>query len=77
MDEQRLPDLPERQLWCSVLSLAAFDMRAGRDLRRAVVRWMTPPDFATVCELAELEPAMVANYLKRGGTRHGIESLAA
>lgn len=76
MDERRLPDLPERQLWCSVLSLAASDMRAGRDLRRAVVRWMATPDFVKVCEYANLEPAVVANYLKRGGTR-GIESLAA
>ena len=37
MDEQTLPDLPERQLWCAV----------------------------------------VANFLNLGGTRRGIESLAA
>lgn len=76
MDERTLPDLPERQLWCSVLSLAASDTRAGQCLRNAVILWMTTPDFATVCELAGLEPAVVANYLKRGGTRHGLESLA-
>lgn len=74
---ETLPNSNERQIWASVISQAAADMRAGKDLRRAVVRWMMTQDFVTVCELANLEPAVVANYLKRGGTRHGIESLAA
>ena len=74
---ETLPDSSERQVWCAVIALAAADMRAGKDLRRAVVRWMTTPDFATVCAYAGLEPTTVANYLKRGGTRRGIESFAA
>ena len=72
-----LPNSVERQVWASVISQAASDMRASKDLRRAVIRWMTTPDFAKVCELAGLEPAVVANFLKRGGTRRGIESLSA
>lgn len=74
---ETLPNSNERQIWCAVISQAASDMRAGKDLRRAVIRWMTTPDFVTVCEYAGLEPAVVANYLKRGGTRRGLESFAA
>lgn len=73
---EALPNSNERQIWASVISQAAADMRAGKDLRRAVVRWMMTQDFVTVCEYAGLEPAVAANFLKRGD-RRVIESLAA
>lgn len=74
---EALPNSNERQIWASVIAQAASDMRAGKDLQRAVIRWMMTPDFVTVCEYAGLEPAVAANYLKRGGTRRGLESFAA
>lgn len=73
---ETLPNSNERQIWASVIAQAAADMRAGKDLRRAVVRWMMTDDFVTVCEYANLEPAVAANFLKRGD-RRGIEHLAA
>ncbi len=73
---ETLPNSNERQIWCAVISQAAADMRAGKDLRRAVVRWMMTDDFVTVCEYAGLEPAVAPNFLKRGD-RRGIEHLAA
>lgn len=69
MSDGPLPDSPERQLWCAVISLAASDYRAGGDLRRAVIRWMASSDFVTVVEMAGLDPADVANFLKRGAPR--------
>lgn len=63
----------DRQLWCSVLSLAIADatsLRTGKDAQRdrhAALKWLLTDtnDFRTVCTLAGLDPEAVRDRFMR------------
>ena len=54
-----------RRLWLAVLTQAAQEAKAGRAAARAWIEYDVDGDFTAVCELADVDPDMMREGLRR------------